>query len=271
MSDLFTIIALGFVLGMRHATDPDHVVAVTTIVTRLRTPGKAALVGAAWGVGHMLTVMVVGGGIILFGWVIPARVGLSMEFAVGLMLIALGLANVIGPFRRTLRDLRSAGSTSEHGTVHSHAHAHGDYVHTHSHAHAPESHPHASEATPLSRLDRRLGGLELYRWARPLVVGVVHGMAGSAAVALMVLAAIRTPAWAVLYLLVFGVGTILGMMLMTTAIALPLVRAPERFPRWSAGVRLAAGVVSLAFGLLIAYRIGVTHGLFSATPHWTPA
>src|ERR1700675_833109 len=96
MIGLLSIIALGFFLGMRHATDPDHVIAVTTIVSRYRKISHAALIGAFWGVGHTVTILLVGGGIILFGWVIPARIGLSMEFSVGLMLIFLGILNLTG-------------------------------------------------------------------------------------------------------------------------------------------------------------------------------
>src|ERR1700722_11123112 len=96
MIGLLSIVALGFFLGMRHATDPDHVIAVTTIVSRYKKVGHAALIGAFWGIGHTLTIFVVGSGIILFGWVIPTRIGLSMEFSVGLMLIFLGVLNLTG-------------------------------------------------------------------------------------------------------------------------------------------------------------------------------
>src|SRR5881296_178902 len=100
MITLFSIIALGFFLGMRHATDPDHVIAVTTIVSRQRSPLAAAAIGGAWGLGHTFTILLVGGGIILFGWVIPARVGLSTELTVGVMLVVLGIASVVGAVRR---------------------------------------------------------------------------------------------------------------------------------------------------------------------------
>src|ERR1700686_4808534 len=110
MTNLFALTLLGFFLGMRHATDPDHVVAVTTIVARQKTPSGATAIGAAWGLGHTLTILVVGGGIILFGWVIPPRIGLSMEFSVGLMLIVLGIINlpgVMGYFRPSQSNLRA--------------------------------------------------------------------------------------------------------------------------------------------------------------------
>jgi sulfite exporter TauE/SafE len=264
MTSLLAVTALGFFLGMRHATDPDHVIAITTIVSRHRTAGGAAAIGALWGVGHTLTIMVVGAGIILLGWVIPARIGLSLELSVGVMLVVLGLMNLTGVLQRITE------SVTPSARVHAHPHLHGDYVHTHVHGHEPESHPHAPEQTPMSRLDRWFGGLGVYQLARPLVVGVVHGLAGSAAVALLVLTTIGNSGWAIVYLLVFGVGTIVGMMLITAAIAWPLAYGGRRFARMHAGLRVASGVISLAVGLVLAYRIGVVDGLFGADPRWTP-
>ena len=130
--------------------------------------------------------------------------------------------------------------------------------------------PTAPEETPLARLDRWLGRLGAYQLIRPLVVGIVHGLAGSAAVALLVLTTIRDPRWAVVYLLVFGLGTIAGMMLITAAIAWPFAQAGNRFAGLHRGLRVASGVVSLVFGLVIAYKIGVVDGLFGANPTWTP-
>src|SRR5271170_331778 len=141
MLTLLSIIALGFFLGMRHATDPDHVIAVSTIVSRHRSVKQAALIGALWGVGHTLTILLVGSGIVLFGWVIPARIGLSMEFSVGLMLILLGVLNLTGILQWITNELSPQHShgADGHTHTHSHAHAHGDYVHTHPHGHDPES------------------------------------------------------------------------------------------------------------------------------------
>jgi sulfite exporter TauE/SafE len=230
MTSLFAILALGFVLGLRHATDPDHVIAVTTIVARQRTMTGAAAIGAAWGVGHTLTMLAVGSGIILFGWVIPPRIGLSTELSVGVMLIVLGLMNL----------------TVRSEAAHDHSH---DFVH---------------------RLDHRFGALGPYRLVRPLLVGVVHGLAGSAAVALLVLATIQNPRWAVLYLLIFGLGTIVGMMAMTAAIVVPFAYTKTRLDRLNRGLRIASGLISVSFGLFIAYRIGIVDGLFTGTPRWTP-
>ncbi len=264
MTEFLAVLALGFLLGMRHATDADHVVAVTTIVTRQRNPLAAALVGMAWGVGHTLTILVVGGAIIMFQWVIPPRVGLSMEFAVAAMLVLLGILNLGGVFKR-IRDTAAARVTGTESV-----HGHGDYVHTHPHGHEHEAHPHPADRTPVGWLDRQLGAIRLYRLARPLLIGVVHGLAGSAAVALLVLTTIGDPRWSLVYLVLFGVGTIVGMMLITAAIAVPVAYSASRFDRVSHGLRLASGVLSIGFGLFLAYQIGVVNGLFGSSPRWDP-
>jgi high-affinity nickel permease len=265
MIPLVSIIALGFFLGMRHATDPDHVIAVTTIVSRERSIRHAALIGVLWGLGHTITILVVGSAIILFGLVIPPRLGLTMELSVGLMLILLGVLNLSG-IMRWISEIVAPLQLEQH----SHAHGHGDYVHTHPHGHSPEKHGHAENATPLGWMDRAFGRLGLYQVVRPLAVGIVHGLAGSAAVALLVLTTIRVPSWAVFYLLVFGIGTVAGMMLITAAIAVPFKLSESRFVRLNRGLGLASGLVSLAFGFFIVYQIGFASGLFSPRPNWVP-
>jgi hypothetical protein len=265
MINLLSIIALGFFLGMRHATDPDHVIAVTTIVSRQRSIGHAALIGALWGLGHTITILVVGSAIVLFGMVIPPRIGLTMEMSVGLMLILLGILNLSGMTRwitETVTPLKSG--------EHAHPHGHGDYVHSHVHGHGPEKHGHAENGTPVGWIDRTFGRLGIYQIVRPLAVGIVHGLAGSAAVALLVLTTIRVPSWAVLYLLVFGMGTVAGMMLITAAIAIPFTFSENRFARLNRGMGLVSGLVSLAFGLFIVYQMGLVNGLFTHNPNWVP-
>ena len=259
MASLVSILLLGFFLGMRHATDPDHVIAVTTIVARQRRVGAAALIGVLWGIGHTLTMVAVGGAIIVFGVVIPPRLGLTMELSVALMLILLGLLNVAGIMRWI---------TAIATPVHVHPHRHGDYAH--SHGHTPAAHGHAEDDTAIARLDRRLGGLGLYQMLRPLVVGVVHGLAGSAAVALLVLATIPDPWWGIAYLVVFGAGTIAGMMLITAATALPFTYTVSRLAAVNRHLVLASGVASIGFGLFLVYRIGVVDGLFASGGRWTP-
>jgi high-affinity nickel-transport protein len=227
--NLGAILALGFFLGMRHATDADHVVAVSTIVSQQRTLRAAAPIGVLWGLGHTLTLLLVGGAIVLFGIVVPPHVGLALELAVAVMLVLLGAFGVRG----ALREERSSGSS------------HGD----------------PSEGLPPRSAPRS--------W-RPLVVGVVHGVAGSAAVALLVLGAIHDATWAIGYLLVFGAGTVAGMLLITTALAVPLAVAARRFRRFHRALVVGTGVASIAFGGAIVYEVGFVHGLFTDHPRWTP-
>jgi ABC-type nickel/cobalt efflux system permease component RcnA len=273
------IIVVGFLLGMLHATDADHVIAISTIVSRQGSVKSAASIGALWGVGHTLTVFLVGGAIILFGLVIPPRVGLAMEFAVAIMLILLGVYTLSGVTRWVRDNMFPApdGSFPGHShpapqaPAHLHPHVHGDYVHVHAHGHRADNHGHHETSTPQAWLDRRLSALPAYRSMRPLAIGIVHGMAGSAAIALLVLAQIRDPLGGLLYLLLFGVGTIAGMMLITTAIALPFAYSLQRLPQLNLWMRLVAGLLSLGLGLYLAYRIGVAQGLFAGKPIWSPS
>ena len=263
MITLLSIITLGFFLGMRHATDPDHVIAVTTIVSRQRSIRHAALIGVLWGLGHTMTILAVGSAIILFGLVIPPRVGLTMELSVGLMLILLGVLNLSGIMRWITETLSPPG-------LHSHSDGHGVYFHTHSHDNSPQIYGRGGDMTPLRWTDRVFGRMGVYQVMRPLAVGIVHGLAGSAAVALLVLTTIRVPSWAVFYLLVFGIGTVAGMMLITAAIAVPFKFSESRFVRLNRGLGLASGLISLAFGLFIVYQMGFVNGLFSRSPNWVP-
>ena len=240
------IVLLGLFLGMRHSTDPDHVVAVSTIASRERSVGQGALIGMLWGVGHTLTIFLVGSAIILFGLVIPPRVGLSMEFSVALMLIVLGVLNLTGAPRwltgrfapvnssKTRENSGTAGNTAE---------------------------------SSLGRLMNRYGS---YQVIRPLVIGLVHGLAGSAAVALLVLSTIRSPLWAIAYLLVFGIGTIVGMMLMTSAMAIPVACTSKHFEVTGRYLSSISGIASTGFGLFLVYQIGVVDGLFRANVYWKP-
>ncbi len=232
--------SIGFLLGMRHATDADHVIAVSTIVSRERGLVKAGLIGAFWGVGHTFTIFVVGVAIILFKVSIPTRLGLSMEFSVGLMLILLGVLNLSGVMQRWMARV-------EHG-------------------HGGLSHARHQHGAVLGR-DGRMG---YWTFSRPLAVGVVHGMAGSAAIALLVMTTIPSPRWEILYILIFGAGTIAGMMLITACIALPISYGARRFSAWNHRLVYTSGLLSLCFGLFVTYQTGIVGGLFTAHPHWTP-
>ncbi|MFL5500154.1 MAG: high-affinity nickel-transport family protein [Gemmatimonadaceae bacterium] len=211
MSLLLTFIT-SLMLGMRHATDPDHIVAVTTIVSRERSVTKAAGIGALWGIGHTITLLVVGGSIIAFKIAFDARLGLSLELAVAVMLIVLGLLNLF--------DVRA--------------------------------------------------GARMISTSRPFFVGIVHGLAGSAGAALLIVPLIDDPRWAALYLLTFGLGTIVGMTLVTLTVAVPSLLASAHLPNFQRSLRLASGAVSVVFGLYLAHKIGFGDGLFTSAPNWTP-
>jgi nickel/cobalt exporter len=230
------VAGLGLLLGMRHSTDPDHVVAVSTIVSKQRSIRQAGLIGTIWGLGHTLTIFAVGSLIILFGVVIPPRLGLSMEFSVALMLILLGVLNLTGLLQRVASLLTRSRKPLRVETA----------------------------------LDQSLGSLGVYQCVRPLVIGIVHGLAGSAAVALLVLSTIHSPVWATLYLLVFGAGTMVGMMCMTAAMAVPLAYAGNRFSNLSRVFSVTSGVVSVCFGCFLVYQLGFLGGLFTSHPQWTP-
>jgi hypothetical protein len=271
--NVVSFLFLGFFLGMRHATDADHVVAIATIVSRERSVVGSALIGAAWGVGHTITVMAVGAAIIVFGVVIPPQLGLSMEFAVGIMLVLLGILTLTGMGRKVGAAHAHAGVPGGHThDLHDHPHAHGDYVHRHPHGHGPDEHGHPEEHTPLARLDRSgLGRIAFYQWLRPFAVGLVHGLAGSAAVALMVLSVIREPVAALGYLMLFGLGTIVGMMLITLILSAPFVFTAVNLPKFNWRLRVASGLVSFVFGVVLIYGIGFAEGgLFTGAPTWDP-
>lgn len=239
MNASFSLLSLGFLLGMRHAADPDHVLAVSTIVARTKKFGASWLLGALWGLGHTVTIFSVGTAIILLKVVIPPRLGLSMEFAVALALVALGLFNMLG---------YGPGSEGPAGSR--------------GHTHLPEA-----ELGWLKRLVRDAGAFQL---ARSLAVGLIHGLAGSAAVALLVLAAIESPRAAVFYLLVFGAGTLAGMLLLSALMELCMLSLTRGWPAAERLLTFATGLLSFSFGLWTAYHLGWVDGLFSAYPHWTP-
>lgn len=267
MIGLLTIVAIGLFLGMRHATDPDHVIAVSTIITREHDVKRSALIGAAWGVGHTLTILAVGGSLILFKIALPPRLGLAMELAVGLMLILLGARNIRAMVNWSAE--RAGVSKDSHNEERPQYHAHGDYVHAHHHPRSPD-HPHNPKKNPVALMDHRFSQSGLYQLLRPLIIGIVHGMAGSAAIALLVLSTIKNVRWGLAYLGVFGFGTILGMMMITLAMGSTFAYGQKRFVNIGRHFGLAAGLISVAFGLFIAYQIGFVDGLFTSNPHWTP-
>jgi hypothetical protein len=228
---LFSILCFGFLLGMRHAFDADHVAAVSTIVSRKRSIGAAALTGICWGAGHGLTMLVVGGAIVLSGFAVPKGLGLSLELVVALMLIVLGVVNVGGLWR----EAREIFSASSHG-----------------------QRPDGDSLRPEASCEE----FGFFQAVRPLAIGIVHGLAGSGAMTLLLLPVIHDPIWSMAYLATFGVGTIAGMLLITTIIAAPFLYMqahPHPLRRWIAAT---TGIFSASFGVFLAYQVGFVDGLF---------
>jgi ABC-type nickel/cobalt efflux system permease component RcnA len=246
---LLFVTGLGLILGMRHSTDADHVVAISTIVTRQKSIRGAAIIGSVWGIGHTITIFVVGSLIILFKVEIPPRAGLSMEFCVALMLVFLGVLNLSGAMQKITRFFTLAKGAQV--------------------TPPPLPQPIASRGS-LTLRGTAFSQLGVFQCARPLVIGLVHGLAGSAAVALLVLSTIHDPLWATLYLLIFGAGTMLGMMCMTAAMAASLNFAGQRFSTLSRHLGTLSGMVSLCFGSFLVFQLGIMGGLFTSHPVWIP-
>jgi len=243
------VLALGLLFGLQHATDPDHVVAVATIVARTRRFHDGALVGAFWGVGHTVTITAAGLALIVFQLAVTEHVASWLDLAVALMLIVLGTVRILWVLRHSdpvpLAHLAEPHRHDGESGLHSHAHSHGGAVHRHPHVHPP------------ARLLRALRTVGPAQALRSALVGLVHGLAGSAAVALLVLPTVHSTAGAVGYLLLFGIGTILGMTAITGLLSLPFtVRAPG-LERWRRGLALATGALSVALGLYMASGIAL--------------
>lgn len=222
---MFGILGLGFLLGMQHALEADHIAAVSSIAARRSRVGDIVRHGLTWGLGHTLTLFAIAGAAILLGRAIPEHVARPLETAVGIMLVGLG-AHVLW---RLWRD-----------RVHFHRHGHGDgTVHIHAHSHAGETLPHAraAHAHPHG-----------FRW-RTLLVGLMHGMAGSAALLVLAVSQAATPAVGLGYVALFGIGSMIGMAALSTVIAVPLA-VSARWLTWAnRGLQGAVGAVTMAIGV----------------------
>ena len=227
---LIGLLGLGLILGLRHALDPDHIAAVSTIVSESRSVRRSSLIGTCWGLGHTMSLLVAGVLVIALKIQISDRLALWMEFAVALMLILLGLKAVLKP----LRGWR----------IHVHQHAHGGSSHSHVHLHRPSE--------ELAHQHRHL----IRSGARPILVGLVHGMAGSAALMILVLATIPSALASLIYIAVFGLGSVGGMLIMSSLISLPFILTRQRFNVLSQGLQVAVGLFSLGFGLFLSWQYG---------------
>jgi ABC-type nickel/cobalt efflux system permease component RcnA len=239
---IFALLALGLVFGLKHATEVDHVVAVSTIVSEHRSVLRSVLVGGLWGVGHTAALIIVGVLVLVFRISIPARVANWLEFGVALMIIALGVLAVT----RVLR---------KRADIHLHRHSHDGQSHVHVHFHEQGT-EHAnvavSQAVPAfhSHAIAQIG-------FKPLMVGAMHGLAGSAALTLLVLTQIQSMSLGLLYLALFGLGSTVGMLLMSGLIGLPFALSGQRLSRFNYGLQTVAGGLSIAFGLWYAYETAI--------------
>jgi ABC-type nickel/cobalt efflux system permease component RcnA len=219
-----TLLLLGFLIGMRHALEADHVAAVATLATRADSFADTIRQGTVWGIGHTITLVLFGSAVIWMDEIMPQQVALALESAVGVMLVILGF-DVI---RRLVRD-----------RVHFHRHRHGNRSHFHAHSHAGEnghddgahSHSHA-QGFPL----------------RALLIGLMHGMAGSAALIILTLETIHSPLQGMLYMLLFGLGSMLGMALLSAVIAIPLRHSARGLTWLHNGLQLVIGVATIMIG-----------------------
>ena len=238
MSPLLSAVLLGFILGLQHATDPDHLVAVATIVTRERRFGAGARVGLFWGLGHALTLTIAGALVVMLGRSVPVRVATGLEGLVAAMLMILGALRL----REAVRGILTVAPDAR---VADHRHGHRAVVH----AHEGVAHLHPSRALLAAWRDeaRRVGG-------RALLVGAVHGMAGTAAIALLVLTTLDSALAAVSYLVLFGIGTLCGMTVLTAAMAYPATRM-VRWRRVRDAMAVASGVAAIACGCWYAARL----------------
>ncbi len=218
-----SVLLIGFVLGLQHAIEADHLAAVSTIVSEKKSLLTASIVGGFWGLGHTISLFIVGALVIFLKVQISETVEAKLEAIVGGMLVLLGI--------NALRKLFGAEK------VHVHTHEHGEREHIHIHTHEKEAEASHHRFSP-----------------RSIVIGMVHGLAGSAALMLLILPTIPTPAVALLYIFVFGLGSVGGMMAMSFLIGLPLHFTVNRFEFLNKGIRLCAGIFSLGLGAFIVYE-----------------
>lgn len=235
-TSLYAAFGLGLILGIKHALDADHLVAVSTIVSEHKELKWASLIGAFWGLGHTATLFAVGLLVIGLRVTIPPRMALALEFLVSVMLVALG-ANILW---------RSFGVEK----IHLHAHTHNPETHTHFHVHGSPEQDHR-HTHPFRSM------------RKPFFVGMVHGLAGSAALMLLVLTTIPSPLAGLAYIVIFGFGSVGGMLILSSMIGLPFILTAQRFSYLNRWIRVIAAVASVGFGLYLGWDIGFHEGLFN--------
>ena len=235
----FSILGIGFLLGLKHSFDADHLLAVSTIVSERKSFWSSSFIGMLWGLGHTASLLIVGLAVIVFHLQIPEPLGRWMEVFVALMLTGLGV-HVLWKIHKG-------------ATFHLHIHSHHDRVHVHPHFHESSA-VHSHNKEHLHHHSVKIG-------KKPIIVGMMHGLAGSAGLMLMILATISSQTLAMLYIGIFGAGSIGGMMLMSMVIAVPFALT-ARYQRLHMIVRTTAGILSVGSGIFLAWHIGIVKGLF---------
>jgi ABC-type nickel/cobalt efflux system permease component RcnA len=235
------VLGIGLVFGLKHATEVDHIVAVSTIVSQHKNVFRSALVGALWGAGHTGALLITGVLVLFLRIAIPERVSSWLEFGVALMIIGLGAAALWRALRK--------GSE-----VHLHQHSHDGISHVHIHFHENETKHKLAQRSAHSHAISTIG-------VKPVLIGTMHGLAGSGALTLLVLTQIRSPWIGLLYLGVFGVGSVVGMLLMSGLIGLPFALTSRNLTGFHHRLQTGAAVLSICFGLWYAYQIGFSSGV----------
>jgi sulfite exporter TauE/SafE len=228
---LLSILALGFVLGIKHAIEPDHVIAVSTLASQTKKLWRSSLAGVFWGIGHTATLFIIGIILLAMKGEIPEKWAMSLEFLVGIMLVYLGITTILS-FKN----------------IHLHEHEHDGDLHKHVHSHDNGDHHHKHQHKNVSYL-------------KSMFIGLIHGLAGSGAMVLLTMSTVNTAWEGAVYILIFGAGTIVGMLFFTTIIGIPFVFSAKKL-NLNKKLTQLTGVISTVFGIYYMYNLGVTEGLF---------
>lgn len=222
------ILGLGFLLGLKHAIEADHLAAVTTIVAERQSLFSSVIIGGLWGLGHTISLVLAGIFVLFLNFQISGQTERFLELGVGIMLLFLGL--------NVLRKLVKGGK------VHFHTHEHDGHQHVHphlhEHGHNDQSHTHFG----------------FHMSPRSIIVGMIHGLAGSAALMLIVIPTIESKTVGLIYILVFGLGSIAGMMIMSFLVGLPFRFTASRFEKLNLTLQCIAGLIGIILGLFIIYE-----------------
>lgn len=233
MMELLTVLMIGFILGIKHAIEPDHIIAVSTIVSRTKKLWTSSLLGIFWGIGHTITLFIVGMFFIFMKKDIPHEWAMSLEFAVGIMLVYLGIRSFAFPEKKN---------------VHCHWHEHEDFTHKHFHCHEENIwHKHGHKGMS---------------YLKSIFIGAVHGLSGSAAMILLTISTVKSPWQGGMYITIFGIGTVFGMLLFTTLLGIPFAMSAHNKKVNIIFTRITA-MISFGFGVYYMYNLGVNEGLFN--------